>query len=36
MLAVALVFIAVGGGGFCPKAMETAPEGETVKFVVTV
>ena len=36
MLAVALVFMAVGGGGFCPKAMETAPEGETVKFVVTV
>jgi|ERR1700690_27461 hypothetical protein len=35
MLAVALVFMAVGGGGFSPNAMDTEPEGVTVTFVVT-
>jgi hypothetical protein len=36
MLAVAPAFMAVGGGGFCANAMDRAPEGETVRFVVTV
>jgi hypothetical protein len=36
MLAVAPVFMAVGGGGFKPKAMDTVPEDVTVTFVVTV